>query len=426
MSEISYDDALEMAKAIMLDESITSVEERRQIISDLAEEHIAEGAHRHFYNTVLNDPEVIPVWQVISEHPGGGGLDNDQVRRDYNKYLEKEQQLDQLEQNGSVPPLSQDSITNSSTSTVNDSSTVFDSILGSEEGAQNIVSQSNDFSSLSDEDVIAQILDQKIEIAQTVSTLNLEEQFVLPDYLPETGTNGNLDWLDYAKFAKDAYQKKSAQSLPEGYQYNGEVHTDQGYSAAVYLNPDKKDIIIAYAGSDGLDDWLGIDANIASAALGTIHNQVDHALVTYNEIHSTYPDYSFTVTGHSLGGYLAETVAYQAGINAISFDPLYAGHLTGGYSNIWRVLPPDNGVYHLTQIISKMGYTDFANLAIRFNTSPLLLAAQLGLKVNSILKNHSLEYIIDNIFSKEVIVDTLNPITETVEQACNDYCKIWV
>lgn len=88
-----------------------------------------------------------------------------------------------------------------------------------------------------------------------------------------------------------------------------------GFSAAAYSNG--KDVYISYAGTDDAFDMKS-DYDLM---MGKIPQQYSDAKSFYDIVKSTYPDKNITLTGHSLGGSLAQLVASTAGndVNAITF-----------------------------------------------------------------------------------------------------------
>jgi surfactin synthase thioesterase subunit len=83
--------------------------------------------------------------------------------------------------------------------------------------------------------------------------------------------------------------------------------------------------VIAIAGTNGLNDW---DDNV-SFITGGLSEQFQQAL-TYaaktidaaakNSGHTHSADKTFSVTGHSLGGGIAQAIAYTFGLNGVTLD----------------------------------------------------------------------------------------------------------
>lgn len=82
--------------------------------------------------------------------------------------------------------------------------------------------------------------------------------------------------------------------------------TITGLQAQVYFNSYTKEMIIAFRGTEGLDDIIIGDVPIATGN-DAINFQMMEARRFVNEIlnHPKYNTYRKVITGHSLGGYLA-------------------------------------------------------------------------------------------------------------------------
>ncbi len=87
-----------------------------------------------------------------------------------------------------------------------------------------------------------------------------------------------------------------------------------GFYAEAYEKDGK--IIIAYRGSDDRKDWLYSDAQIAA---GNLPDQWENAKAFYKEVERRNPNTPISVTGHSLGGALAQFVAAVYDLNAETF-----------------------------------------------------------------------------------------------------------
>lgn len=104
-----------------------------------------------------------------------------------------------------------------------------------------------------------------------------------------------------------------------------------GFYAAAYQNTVTQEIVIAYEGTFpawSLTDW---SANLALLVKGE-NPQFVAALQFAEEINSTYggPNARITVTGHSLGGGLAQLAADVFGWGGVTFDAPGMGQLTTG------------------------------------------------------------------------------------------------
>ncbi|MEP6634220.1 MAG: hypothetical protein ABJA62_08410 [Luteimonas sp.] len=118
--------------------------------------------------------------------------------------------------------------------------------------------------------------------------------------------------------------------LPDGWKIRKfeDKNAETGFVAYVFRNDDKKKIVIAYRGSDNLIDFTG--ANLAIAQDGDLKlpglpdwdRQFDQGLqFAQDVIHKYGKDYDISVTGHSLGGSLAQVASQMYGLPGRTFDP---------------------------------------------------------------------------------------------------------
>ncbi|MGB7957215.1 MAG: hypothetical protein WCF77_00005, partial [Minisyncoccia bacterium] len=109
----------------------------------------------------------------------------------------------------------------------------------------------------------------------------------------------------------------------------GGLNTDPknaGYAAAAFLSPDKTQVIIAFRGTvttadaAGLDDLLADESFLtsdASPALSAIVSDAAHFVAT---IHSEFKGATITLTGHSLGGAVAQLIGQEARLSVESYN----------------------------------------------------------------------------------------------------------
>lgn len=121
--------------------------------------------------------------------------------------------------------------------------------------------------------------------------------------------------LDIAKFANDTYKHNPNLDLFTNKEFiNLKVSFDDstGFHATSYYNPNTKEVVIAYTGTNGISD-VNDDGKLA---LRLSTEQTPEAIkfleTTNTEIKNTYglelKNTNVTITGHSLGGYLAQKV----------------------------------------------------------------------------------------------------------------------
>ena len=104
--------------------------------------------------------------------------------------------------------------------------------------------------------------------------------------------------------------------IPNGYKLVGISSHNNGFYACVL----KKDnnIIIAYRGTNS-DSWADLKNDI-SMGVKIKPEQAKNALNLYDQIHYEYPNCSIELTGHSLGGSLAQIVGATRNIETVTFN----------------------------------------------------------------------------------------------------------
>lgn len=96
-----------------------------------------------------------------------------------------------------------------------------------------------------------------------------------------------------------------------------------GMQAGVFQDRDTGDLVIAYRGTEDClfctDFFLDKAADVA-LALGIVHDQFKHALSFAQAIVAKYPDRNIILTGHSLGGGLAQAAGAALGLKTFAFN----------------------------------------------------------------------------------------------------------
>ncbi len=93
---------------------------------------------------------------------------------------------------------------------------------------------------------------------------------------------------------------------------------------AVIVFIKEQSIVLAYRGSDAQGDWDGANLAIAGLDFDNWDVQFDEALTFIKELIAQYqdnPDVSILVTGHSLGGSLAQLASKLFNLDGAAFDP---------------------------------------------------------------------------------------------------------
>ncbi len=97
----------------------------------------------------------------------------------------------------------------------------------------------------------------------------------------------------------------------------GLYSTRSGMQAVAYRNNKTGEIAIAYRGTDSGLDFANSDAPIFFEATPM---QLKAAQNFYKNVKDAYPEAEITLTGHSLGGGLAQVVASENGLSAATFN----------------------------------------------------------------------------------------------------------
>ena len=153
----------------------------------------------------------------------------------------------------------------------------------------------------------------------------------------------SIDTTDYALLARDAYQDRAANQTVElgGVKYRIFDHTDDprtGYQGTAYQRVDTGAIVVAHRGSEFDRELLKDGGTDAGMVLTGLNAQAPDATAFTQRVmekarqqsEQLGTPYEVTVTGHSLGGTLAELTAARLNLKGETFNAYGAAGLLYG------------------------------------------------------------------------------------------------
>ena len=157
-----------------------------------------------------------------------------------------------------------------------------------------------------------------------------------------TGSSGNLNIGTVARAADHAYTPNATSARPEGYSKVTAAdvgvfrEVPAGINLEIWRNNDTGSIMVGIRGSLDSADFAK-DTQILS---GSTPQAASDAAVFIQEIARFNPGFAITLTGHSFGGYVANSSQIKAqdngiqNVSAVAFDPLgiQLGELDGSAS----------------------------------------------------------------------------------------------
>ncbi len=124
----------------------------------------------------------------------------------------------------------------------------------------------------------------------------------------------------YALISSNTYRVNNKFKIPE-YKYIKHYRDDKsGFQADIYKNKKNKEIIISFRGSDDIKDWRLVNNVIAFRKKQKIPKQYDYAISITKDIIRNNNGFTITLTGHSLGGSLANHVSWKTKLKSITFN----------------------------------------------------------------------------------------------------------
>ncbi len=127
--------------------------------------------------------------------------------------------------------------------------------------------------------------------------------------------------IPYAKLADAIYDFDNA--VVDNWDLIETIDRSSGMQAGVFQNRDNGDLVIAYRGTETClfcTDFLLDKAADAALVFGFAHDQFKHAFNFAQAMVAKYPGRKITVTGHSLGGGLAQAAGAALGLETFAFN----------------------------------------------------------------------------------------------------------
>ena len=189
---------------------------------------------------------------------------------------------------------------------------------------------------------------------------------------------------EYAYLAEDAYKtlepgirdlKKLKPRVVGGREYFVLEHADyrgtHDYQGTIYMDAQTHEIIVAHRGTWSVSD-VGVDLEMirrqSNRQLPHAMALVEHAKALAREWNADNPNEqvpNISVTGHSLGGTLAQATAYQYGLHGVTFNAYGAAELPG--------IPHNEST---NQVINYVRATDVVSAGARHFGNTTILTTQ--------------------------------------------------
>jgi hypothetical protein len=143
----------------------------------------------------------------------------------------------------------------------------------------------------------------------------LYELALIADAVYGTADNGNDSQKEIATLG---WTCPASMQVNDASVFSGGALMSSGFQGRAFLSKDTKEAVIAYKGTKP-SQVSDLTADI-KLAMGFVPTQAKDALKATVDWTKQLGGKKFTITGHSLGGALAQVVGLQTGINFVTFN----------------------------------------------------------------------------------------------------------
>ena len=121
---------------------------------------------------------------------------------------------------------------------------------------------------------------------------------------------------DLKQLSEYIYKTKGS-TLPENYKYvTGYENINNGFYSEIYEKDNQ--LVIVFKGTD-INNGVNDLKDDIKMVFGLLPSQMESARIVYSKLKSNYPNKKILLTGHSLGGSLAQGLGFETNSEAVTF-----------------------------------------------------------------------------------------------------------